>query len=76
MVQHVILIQINHVKQLFIIVNYINKNNIQKRFVLFFILACDERGNDGILNFEEVSSCYYEMTVASKWLCKLPAFRY
>ena len=40
-----------------------------------FDLVCDERGNDGILNFEEISSCYYEMTVASRWLCKLPAFR-
>ncbi len=73
MEQHVILIQINHVKQLFIMVNYIKRN----LFFFFedFCLVCDERGNDGILNFEEVSSCYYEMTVASRWLCKLPAFR-
>jgi hypothetical protein len=39
-------------------------------------VVCDERGNDGVLSFEEVSSCYYEMTVASRWLCKLPEFRF
>jgi hypothetical protein len=44
-------------------------------FLKNFYLVCDERGNDGILNFEEISTCYYEMTVASRWLCKLPTFR-
>ncbi len=72
MVQHVILIPINHVKQLFTMV----KSPKQKtRFSKDLSLVCDERGNDGILNFEEISTCYYEMTIASRWLCKLPAFR-
>lgn len=36
--------------------------------------VCDERGNDGILSFEEISTCSYEIVIASKWLCKLSAF--
>jgi hypothetical protein len=38
------------------------------------LLVCNENGNDGILNFQEVSSCYYEMTVTSSSLCSIPAF--
>lgn len=46
--------------------------NQPRETVVFYV--CDERGNDGVVTFEEVSSCYYEMIVASRWLCKLPAF--
>ncbi|CAF4525334.1 unnamed protein product, partial [Rotaria socialis] len=49
----------------------INANQPRETVVYY---VCDERGSDGILNFEEVSSCYYEIIVASRWLCKLPAF--
>ncbi|CAF3829646.1 unnamed protein product [Rotaria sordida] len=49
----------------------INSNQARETIVYY---VCDERGNDGILNFEEISTCYYEMTVASRWLCKLPVF--
>ncbi|UJR36910.1 hypothetical protein I4U23_029623 [Adineta vaga] len=48
------------------------KSNQPRETIVYYI--CDERGNDVILNFEEISTCYYEMTVASRWLCKLPAF--
>ncbi|CAF1192809.1 unnamed protein product [Adineta steineri] len=49
----------------------INSNQPRETIVYY---VCDERGNDVVLNFEEISTCYYEMTVASRWLCKLPAF--
>jgi endoplasmic reticulum lectin 1 len=49
----------------------INSNQPRETTVYYI---CDERGNDGILNFEEISTCYYEMTIASRWLCKLPSF--
>jgi hypothetical protein len=32
--------------------------------------------SNGIINFQEVSSCYYELTVGSTQLCKIPAFRW
>lgn len=58
---------------------YYGKSIFQKNNLHFLSLSlslvCDERGNDGILNFEEISTCYYEMTIASRWLCKLPTFR-
>jgi len=42
---------------------------------VFFALVCKEKGQDGIINFHEVSSCYYEMTVTLSKLCNIPAFR-
>ena len=57
---------------------FYGKKNKENLFVFDHhrcISVCDERGNDGVVTFEEVSSCYYEMIVASRWLCKLPAFR-
>ncbi|CAF0839133.1 unnamed protein product [Didymodactylos carnosus] len=49
----------------------INSNQPRETLVLY---VCDDKGNNGILGFEEVSSCYYELIVASRWLCTLPAF--
>jgi len=48
-------------------------NNYHKKSE-FFSLVCNEKGNDGIINFQEISSCYYEMTVTSSKLCNIPAF--
>jgi hypothetical protein len=46
-----------------------------KSFIQISLLVCNEHGHDGILNFQEVSSCYYEMTVTSSRLCSIPAFK-
>ncbi len=72
MEQIVILIPINPVKPLFSMVKFSLKNFSN---VFFFPLVCKEKGQDGIINFHEVSSCYYEMTVTLSKLCNIPAFR-
>ena len=41
----------------------------------FSSLVCNDNGNDGIVSFQEVSTCYYEMIVALSRLCTIPAFR-
>ncbi|CAF3462684.1 unnamed protein product [Rotaria sp. Silwood1] len=48
-------------------------NSNKPREVLVFYV-CYENGNNGVINFQEVSSCQYEMTVASAWICELPEF--
>ncbi|CAF4200665.1 unnamed protein product, partial [Adineta steineri] len=49
----------------------INSNQPRETLVLYM---CHEKGNNAIINFHEVSSCYYEMTIASPQLCQIPAF--
>lgn len=41
---------------------------------IFFPLVCNDKGHEGIINFQEVSSCYYELTVTSSKLCNIPSF--
>ncbi|CAF1090766.1 unnamed protein product [Rotaria sordida] len=47
-------------------------SNRPRETTVFYI--CHENGNNGVINFQEVSSCQYEMTVASSWICNLPEF--
>ena len=56
------------------IVVFYGKNHPLNSSFNSLISVCNEHGNDGIINLQEVSSCYYEMTVASSKLCSIPAF--
>ncbi|CAM4809074.1 unnamed protein product [Rotaria magnacalcarata] len=50
----------------------INSNKPRETIVFY---VCHERGNNGIVSFQEISSCQYEMTIATSWMCDLPEFR-
>ncbi|CAF5188353.1 unnamed protein product [Rotaria magnacalcarata] len=51
----------------------INSNKPRETIVFY---VCHERGNNGIVSFQEISSCQYEMTIATSWMCDLPEFRF
>ncbi|CAF0842275.1 unnamed protein product [Adineta ricciae] len=50
----------------------INSNEPRETVVLYM---CNENGRNGIVNFQEISSCYYEVIFASPQLCQLPGFK-
>ena len=57
------------------VVYYSKKNSLHPLFTHLSPLVCNEQSADNILSFQEVSSCYYEMTVITSRLCSIPAFR-